>query len=187
MGARPFASLNSLRFGRPDHPRTPSLLRGVVSGIGGYGNSFGVPTVGGEVNFHPRYNGNILVNAFTVGVAETKGLFFGTASGVGNPVLYVGSKTGRDGIHGATFSSLELTHESETVSSGAVQIGDPITERKAMDAVLRMRDEELFTAITDCGAGGFSSAVAPSVIAAAAPPDATPGEPARWTPLGSSS
>src|ERR1700690_2003349 len=101
MGARPVASLASLRFGRPDHPKTPALLRGVVAGIGGYGNSIGVPTVGGEVQFDASYDGNILVNAFTVGIAEKKGLFFGRADGVGNAIIYLGARTGRDGIHGA--------------------------------------------------------------------------------------
>src|SRR6187402_1005741 len=108
MGARPIASLNSLRFGRPDHPKTPRLLRGVVAGIGGYGNCIGVPTVGGELQFDESYDGNILVNAFTVGIAESEKLFFGTAEGVGNPVLYVGARTGRDGIHGATMASAEF-------------------------------------------------------------------------------
>ena len=105
MGARPIAALNSLRFGRPSHPRTPELLRGVVAGIAGYGNAFGVPTVGGELAFDPAYDDNCLVNAFTCGVARTDRLFFGRAAGLGNPILYVGSKTGRDGIHGATMAS----------------------------------------------------------------------------------
>src|SRR6202042_3326277 len=108
MGARPIASLNSLRFGRPDHPRTPELLRGVVGGIGGYGNCIGVPTVGGEVQFDERYDGNILVNAFTCGVARTDRIFYGRASGIGNAILYIGAKTGRDGIHGATMASDEF-------------------------------------------------------------------------------
>ena len=109
MGARPIASLNSLRFGRPDHPRTPELLRGVVAGIGGYGNCIGVPTVGGELQFDERYDGNILVNAFTCGVARTDRIFYGRASGIGNSILYIGAKTGRDGIHGATMASDEFT------------------------------------------------------------------------------
>src|SRR5262245_56762277 len=108
MGARPIAGLDSLRFGRPDHPRTPELLRGVVAGIGGYGNSIGVPTVGGECFFDARYDGNILVNAFTCGVARTDRIFYGRATGVGNPILYIGAKTGRDGIHGATMASDEF-------------------------------------------------------------------------------
>ena len=105
MGARPVANLNALRFGRPDHPRMRHLIAGVVAGIGGYGNCVGVPTVGGEVNFHAAYDGNILVNAMTVGVAETDKIFYSAASGIGNPIVYVGSKTGRDGIHGATMAS----------------------------------------------------------------------------------
>src|SRR3984885_12844440 len=108
MGARPIASLNSLRFGSPDHPRTPELLRGVVAGVGGYGNCVGVPTVGGELQFDARYDGNILVNAFTCGVARTDRIFYGRAAGVGNPILYIGAKTGRDGIHGATMASDEF-------------------------------------------------------------------------------
>src|SRR5215813_12629338 len=111
MGARPIASLDSLRFGRPDHPRTPELLRGVVAGIAGYGNCVGVPTVGGELQFDPSYDGNILVNAFTCGVARADRIFYGRASGIGNPVLYVGAKTGRDGIHGATMASDEFSAE----------------------------------------------------------------------------
>jgi phosphoribosylformylglycinamidine synthase len=113
MGARPIASLNSLRFGRPDHPRTPELLRGVVAGIGGYGNSIGVPTVGGEVQFDASYDGNILVNAFTCGVARTDRIFYGRAAGIGNPILYIGAKTGRDGIHGATMASDVWRDEAE--------------------------------------------------------------------------
>src|SRR5580700_2787466 len=109
MGARPIASLNSLRFGRPDHPRTPELLRGVVAGIGGYGNCIGVPTVGGELQFDARYDGNILVNAFTCGVARTDRIFYGRASGLGNSILYIGARTGRDGIHGATMASDEFS------------------------------------------------------------------------------
>src|SRR5271156_5906041 len=105
MGARPIANLNALRFGDPKHPKTKSLVAGVVAGIGGYGNCVGVPTVGGETNFHPSYNGNCLVNAMTVGIADANRIFYSTAAGVGNPVVYVGSKTGRDGIHGATMAS----------------------------------------------------------------------------------
>jgi phosphoribosylformylglycinamidine synthase II len=105
MGARPVANMNALRFGRPDHPKMKHLVQGVVAGIGGYGNCVGVPTVGGETNFHPAYDGNILVNAMTVGVADTDKIFYSAATGVGNPIVYVGSKTGRDGIHGATMAS----------------------------------------------------------------------------------
>src|SRR5690606_8714499 len=108
MGARPIANLNCLRFGDPSHPKTRYLLGGVVAGIGGYGNCVGVPTVGGEVSFHPAYNGNILVNAMTVGVAPADRIFYSAAAGVGNPVVYVGSRTGRDGIHGATMASAEF-------------------------------------------------------------------------------
>ncbi len=136
MGARPVASLNSLRFGRPDHPRTPELLRGVVAGIGGYGNCIGVPTVGGEVQFDPSYDGNILVNAFTVGVAKSAGLFYGVASGVGNAVIYVGARTGRDGIHGATMASAEFDDESEK-KLPTVQVGDPFMEKLLLEAVWR--------------------------------------------------
>ncbi len=112
MGARPVANLNALRFGRPDHPRMRHLIAGVVHGIGGYGNCVGVPTVGGEVNFHTAYDGNILVNAMTVGVAETAKIFYSAASGVGNSIVYVGSKTGRDGIHGATMASADFSEDS---------------------------------------------------------------------------
>ncbi len=112
MGARPIANLNALRFGAPDHPKTRHLVAGVVAGIGGYGNCVGVPTVGGECNFHSRYDGNILVNAMTVGVARADKIFYSAAAGVGNPVIYVGAKTGRDGIHGATMASAEFSEDS---------------------------------------------------------------------------
>src|SRR5512146_937640 len=113
MGARPIAMMNALRFGAPEHPKTRHLVAGVVAGIGGYGNCVGVPTVGGEVNFHPAYNGNPLVNAMTVGIADQGKIFLSAAAGVGNPVIYVGSKTGRDGIHGATMASAEFAADSE--------------------------------------------------------------------------
>src|SRR5437868_6789086 len=113
MGARPIANLNALRFGSPDHPKTRHLVAGVVAGIGGYGNCVGVPTVGGECNFHQSYNGNILVNAMTVGIADANKIFYSAAAGPGNPVIYVGAKTGRDGIHGATMASAEFTEEAE--------------------------------------------------------------------------
>src|SRR5438045_7331166 len=128
MGARPIASLNSLRFGRPDHPRTPELLRGVVAGIGGYGNCIGVPTVGGELQFDGRYDGNILVNAFTCGVARTDRIFYGRATGIGNAILYIGAKTGRDGIHGATMASDEFGEKEnagERASAGSIKKGIP--------------------------------------------------------------
>src|SRR6202158_6187541 len=124
MGARPIASLNSLRFGRPDHPRTPELLRGVVAGIGGYGNCIGVPTVGGELQFDARYDGNILVNAFTCGVARADRIFYGRATGVENTILYIGAKTGRDGIHGATMASDEFSAGGPS-HRPTMQVGDP--------------------------------------------------------------
>jgi phosphoribosylformylglycinamidine (FGAM) synthase-like enzyme len=124
MGARPVANLNSLALRRPEHPKTPGLLRGVVAGIGGYGNAIGVPTVGGELQFDASYDGNILVNAFNVGIARSDGLFFGKAEGVGNPILYVGARTGRDGIHGATMASAEFDEESDK-KLPTVQVGDP--------------------------------------------------------------
>ena len=142
MGARPIASLNSLRFGRPDHPRTPELLRGVVAGIGGYGNCIGVPTVGGELQFDARYDGNILVNAFTCGVARTDRIFYGRASGVGNSILYIGAKTGRDGIHGATMASDAFTAGGPSLAP-TMQVGDPFMgqapHRGVPRAVLRGR------------------------------------------------
>ncbi|VAX05235.1 Phosphoribosylformylglycinamidine synthase, synthetase subunit, partial [hydrothermal vent metagenome] len=128
MGARPIANMNALRFGAPDHPKTRHLLGGVVEGIGGYGNCVGVPTVGGETNFHPSYNGNILVNAMNVGLADQDKIFLSAAAGIGNPVIYVGSKTGRDGIHGATMASTEFTEDTEE-KRPTVQVGDPFTEK----------------------------------------------------------
>jgi phosphoribosylformylglycinamidine synthase subunit PurL len=128
MGARPIAMLNALRFGEPDHPATRHLVAGVVAGIGGYGNSFGVPTVGGEVNFHRRYNGNILVNAMAVGLADADRIFYSKAKGVGLPVVYLGAKTGRDGIHGATMASAEFAGDAQE-KRPTVQVGDPFTEK----------------------------------------------------------
>ena len=128
MGARPIANLNALRFGSPDDPRTRRIVDGVVRGIGGYGNCVGVPTVGGEVNFHPAYNGNPLVNAMTVGIAPRDRIFLSAAAGIGNPVVYVGSKTGRDGIHGATMASTEFDADS-AAKRPTVQVGDPFTEK----------------------------------------------------------
>src|SRR5687767_2845764 len=134
MGARPVANMNSLRFGSADHEKTPILLRGVVAGIGGYGNSVGVATVGGEVSFDAGYNGNILVNAFTLGIVKADRIFRAVASGTGNPVLYVGSKTGRDGIHGASLlASSEFKEESEQMKP-TVQVGDPFTESVLIEA-----------------------------------------------------
>jgi phosphoribosylformylglycinamidine synthase len=156
MGARPIASLNSLRFGRPDHPRTRALLKGVVAGIGGYGNSVGVPTVGGEVQFDPSYDGNILVNAFTCGVARTDRIFYGRAGGLGNPVLYVGAKTGRDGIHGATMASDEFS-EGGPSQRPTVQVGDPFMEKLLIEACLEIFEEDLLEGIQDMGAAGLTS------------------------------
>ncbi len=156
MGARPVANLNALRFGRPDHPKMRHLISGVVRGIGGYGNCVGVPTVGGEVNFHPAYDGNILVNAMTVGVAETDKIFYCAASGVGNPIVYVGSKTGRDGIHGATMASADFGEDSEE-KRPTVQVGDPFTEKLLIEACLELMATDAIVAIQDMGAAGLTS------------------------------
>jgi phosphoribosylformylglycinamidine synthase II len=156
MGARPLANLNALRFGAPDHPKTKRLLAGVVAGIGGYGNSMGVPTVGGETEFHPAYNGNILVNAMTVGLAKTDKIFYAKASGVGNNVLYLGAKTGRDGIHGATMASAEFTEEAEA-KRPTVQVGDPFTEKLLLEACLELMATDAIVAIQDMGAAGLTS------------------------------
>ncbi|ESR22447.1 phosphoribosylformylglycinamidine synthase subunit PurL [Lutibaculum baratangense] len=155
MGARPIAALNALRFGDPDHPKTRHLVSGVVAGIGGYGNSFGVPTVGGEVNFHPRYNGNILVNAMAVGIAETDKVFYAAASGVGNPIVYLGSKTGRDGIHGASMASQEFGEDSEE-KRPTVQVGDPFAEKLLLEACLELMESDAVIAIQDMGAAGLT-------------------------------
>ncbi|MBM4377059.1 MAG: phosphoribosylformylglycinamidine synthase subunit PurL [Deltaproteobacteria bacterium] len=156
MGARPIASLDSLRFGRPDHPKTASLLRGVIAGVGGYGNCVGVPTVGGELFFDRAYDGNILVNAFTCGVVRTDRIFYGRASGVGNPVMYVGAKTGRDGIHGATMASDEFSEDGPS-QRPTVQVGDPFTEKLLIEACLEIFAEELLIGIQDMGAAGLTS------------------------------
>src|SRR3954465_1612025 len=156
MGARPVANLNALRFGRPDHPRTRHLVAGVVAGIGGYGNCVGVPTVGGKVNFHPAYDGNILVNAMTVGIAEQDKIFLSAAAGVGNPVIYVGSKTGRDGIHGATMASADFSEDSEE-KRPTVQVGDPFTEKLLIEACLELMASDAIVAIQDMGAAGLTS------------------------------
>ncbi len=156
MGARPVAALNSLRFGRPDHPKTPSLVRGVVAGIGGYGNCFGVPTVGGEVQFDESYDGNILVNAFVCGVARTDRIFYGKAGEAGNPILYVGAKTGRDGIHGATMASDEFTEEGPS-QRPTVQVGDPFLGKLLVEACLEIFGEDLLIGIQDMGAAGLTS------------------------------
>jgi len=156
MGARPVANLNALRFGAPEHAKTRHLVAGVVAGIGGYGNCVGVPTVGGEVEFHPSYNGNILVNAMTIGVADTDNIFYSKASGVGNPVVYVGSKTGRDGIHGATMASAEFSEDSEE-KRPTVQVGDPFTEKLLIEACLELMATDAIVAIQDMGAAGLTS------------------------------
>ncbi|MEO6026071.1 MAG: phosphoribosylformylglycinamidine synthase subunit PurL [Candidatus Binatia bacterium] len=160
MGARPIANLNSLRFGAIDHPRTGFLVRGVVGGIGHYGNCIGVPTVGGEVSFDPGYDHNILVNAFTLGVVKADRIFRARATGVGNPVMYVGSRTGRDGIHGASLlASAEFDAESES-KRPTVQVGDPFTEKLLLEACLELMSPELshhLVAIQDMGAAGLTS------------------------------
>ncbi len=156
MGARPVASLNSLRFGSADHPKTPHLLKGVVAGIGGYGNCIGVPTVGGEVQFDASYDGNILVNAFTVGIAKTESLFFGRADGIGNPILYVGAKTGRDGIHGATMASAEFGEETDS-KLPTVQVGDPFMEKLLLEACLEIFATDCLSGVQDMGAAGLTS------------------------------
>jgi phosphoribosylformylglycinamidine synthase II len=159
MGARPIAMMNALRFGEPDHPKTRHLVSGVVSGIGGYGNCMGVPTVGGEVNFHRSYNGNILVNAMCVGLARKDKIFLSAAKGAGNPVVYVGSKTGRDGIHGATMASAEFNEDSEE-KRPTVQVGDPFTEKLLLEACLELMATDAIIAIQDMGAAGLTSSSA---------------------------
>jgi phosphoribosylformylglycinamidine synthase len=156
MGARPVALLNSLRFGAPEHPRTRHLVDGVVAGIGGYGNCVGVPTVGGETTFHRAYDGNILVNAMCVGLAPQDQIFYARAAGPGNPVLYVGSKTGRDGIHGATMASAEFSEEAEA-RRPTVQVGDPFTEKLLLEACLELMQTDAIVAIQDMGAAGLTS------------------------------
>ncbi|MGB6229756.1 MAG: phosphoribosylformylglycinamidine synthase subunit PurL, partial [Litorimonas sp.] len=156
MGARPIALLNALRFGEPDHPKTKSLVDGVVAGIGGYGNCVGVPTVGGETNFHAGYNGNILVNAMCIGLARADNVFYSAAKGVGNPIFYVGSKTGRDGIHGATMASAEFDDDSDE-KRPTVQVGDPFTEKLLIEACLELMATDAIIAIQDMGAAGLTS------------------------------
>ncbi len=156
MGARPIAGLNSLRFGSPTHPKTPSLVRGVVAGIAGYGNCVGVPTVGGEVQFDSSYDGNILVNAFVCGVARTDRIFYGRATGTGNNVLYVGAKTGRDGIHGATMASDEFSEDGPS-QRPTVQVGDPFYGKLLIEACLEIFQEDLLEGIQDMGAAGLTS------------------------------
>ncbi len=156
MGARPIANLNALRFGAPDHEKTRHLVSGVVAGIGGYGNCIGVPTVAGETEFHPAYNGNILVNAMTVGIADANRIFYSAAGGPGNPVVYVGSKTGRDGIHGATMASAEFDDDSDE-KRPTVQVGDPFTEKLLLEACLELMATDAIVGIQDMGAAGLTS------------------------------
>jgi phosphoribosylformylglycinamidine synthase II len=155
MGARPIACLNALSFGAPDHPRTRHLVSGVVAGIGGYGNSFGVPTVGGSVRFHARYDGNCLVNAMAVGIAEKDKIFYAAASGVGMPIVYLGSKTGRDGIHGASMASAEFGEDSQG-KRPTVQVGDPFAEKLLLEACLEIMARGCVIAIQDMGAAGLT-------------------------------
>lgn len=156
MGARPVANMNALRFGDPSHPKTRQLVNGVVAGIAGYGNCMGVPTVGGETNFHARYNGNILVNAMTVGVVEQDKIYYSRGAGVGQPIVYVGSKTGRDGIHGATMSSAEFDDESDS-KRPTVQVGDPFVEKLLLEACLELMQSDAIICIQDMGAAGLTS------------------------------
>jgi phosphoribosylformylglycinamidine synthase subunit PurL len=156
MGARPVANLNALRFGDPKNPRTRRIVDGVVRGIGGYGNCVGVPTVGGEINFHPAYDSNPLVNAMTVGIARADRIFYAKATGVGNSVVYVGSKTGRDGIHGATMASAEFGADAEE-KRPTVQVGDPFVEKLLIEACLELMETDAIVAIQDMGAAGLTS------------------------------
>ncbi|MDO8421623.1 MAG: phosphoribosylformylglycinamidine synthase subunit PurL [Parvibaculum sp.] len=155
MGARPIAAMNALRFGAPEHPRTRHVVAGVVAGVGGYGNSFGVPTIGGEVNFDESYNGNCLVNAFAAGLADTDKIFYSEAKGVGLPIVYLGSKTGRDGIHGATMASAEFDQDTEE-KRPTVQIGDPFSEKLLLEACLELMATGAVIAIQDMGAAGLT-------------------------------
>ncbi|MFM6931991.1 MAG: phosphoribosylformylglycinamidine synthase subunit PurL [Novosphingobium sp.] len=156
MGARPVANMNALRFGRPDHPKMKHLVQGVVAGIGGYGNCVGVPTVGGETNFHKAYDGNILVNAMTVGIADQDKIFYSAATGLGNPIVYVGSKTGRDGIHGATMASADFGDDIDE-KRPTVQVGDPFVEKLLIEACLELMATDAIVAIQDMGAAGLTS------------------------------
>ncbi|MBX9618448.1 MAG: phosphoribosylformylglycinamidine synthase subunit PurL [Hyphomicrobiales bacterium] len=155
MGARPIAAMNALRFGAPDHPKTRHLVAGVVAGIGGYGNSFGVPTVGGEVNFHKSYDGNCIVNAFALGIARTDAIFYAKATAPGLPIVYLGSKTGRDGIHGATMASAEFDDNSDE-KRPTVQVGDPFAEKCLLEACLEIMAADAVIAIQDMGAAGLT-------------------------------
>jgi phosphoribosylformylglycinamidine synthase II len=155
MGARPIAAMNALSFGATDHPKTKSLVAGVVAGVGGYGNCFGVPTVGGEVRFDPAYNGNCLVNAFAAGLADADKIFYSAASGIGMPVVYLGAKTGRDGVGGATMASAEFDDTIEE-KRPTVQVGDPFTEKRLMEATLELMQTGAVISIQDMGAAGLT-------------------------------
>ncbi|WP_415836583.1 phosphoribosylformylglycinamidine synthase subunit PurL, partial [Palleronia rufa] len=155
MGARPIAAMNALSFGDVSHPRTRQLVHGVVDGIGGYGNAFGVPTVGGEIRFDPSYNGNCLVNAFAAGLADADRIFYSAASGVGLPVVYLGARTGRDGVGGATMASAEFDDTIED-KRPTVQVGDPFTEKRLMEACLELMATGAVVAIQDMGAAGLT-------------------------------
>ena len=155
MGARPIAAMNALSFGAPDHPRTAHLVKGVVEGIGHYGNCFGVPNVGGEVRFHSAYNGNCLVNAFAAGLADADAIFYSAASGVGMPVVYLGAKTGRDGVGGATMASAEFGADTEE-KRPTVQVGDPFTEKRLLEACLELMQSGAVISIQDMGAAGLT-------------------------------
>ncbi|MEM6464062.1 MAG: phosphoribosylformylglycinamidine synthase subunit PurL [Pseudomonadota bacterium] len=155
MGARPIAAMNALRFGTPEHPKTHHLVAGVVAGIGGYGNAFGVPTVGGEVEFDARYNGNCLVNAFAAGLAKSDAIFYSRAEGIGLPVVYLGAKTGRDGVGGATMASAEFDEAIEE-KRPTVQVGDPFTEKCLLEACLELMASGAVIAIQDMGAAGLT-------------------------------
>ena len=155
MGARPVAAMNALSFGSPEHPKTRRLVHGVVEGIGGYGNAFGVPTVGGEVRFHRSYDGNCLVNAFAAGIARANSIFYSAASGVGRPVVYLGAKTGRDGVGGATMASAEFDDTIEE-KRPTVQVGDPFTEKRLMEATLELMATGAVVSIQDMGAAGLT-------------------------------
>jgi phosphoribosylformylglycinamidine synthase len=155
MGARPIAAMNALSFGEPAHPKTRALINGVVAGVGGYGNAFGVPTVGGELRFHAAYNGNCLVNAFAAGLADADAIFYSAASGVGMPVVYLGAKTGRDGVGGATMASAEFDDSIEE-KRPTVQVGDPFTEKRLMEACLELMASGAVISIQDMGAAGLT-------------------------------
>jgi len=156
MGARPIANLNSIHFGSPQHPKTKNLLRGVVKGIGGYGNCMGIPTVGGQTNFDESYNGNILVNAMTLGLVNKNKIFYSKAAGINKPVIYVGSKTGRDGIHGASMASTIFDDKIEE-KKPTVQVGDPFTEKLLLEACLELMAGKSIISIQDMGAAGLTS------------------------------